>query len=188
VIGNGFKVDTIHPREIPSNKDINVVFVGSQNLPWHGIDILFEISQKLKYITFHIVGATGNENQSSVNNVIIHPYLDENNLKKLYNIIDIGISSLALFRNEMTDACPLKSREYLSFGIPVIGAYKDPDLSGFDFYLELPNSYQGIMNSIDEIERFIKHWKGKSIDRKVVNQIIGLDNKELKRLEFLKSF
>jgi hypothetical protein len=40
----------------------------------------------------------------------------------------------------MSEASPLKSREYLALGLPVIGAYEDTDIPPDDpVYLQLPN-------------------------------------------------
>jgi len=41
----------------------------------------------------------------------------------------MGLSTLGLFLKNMDEACPLKSREYISLGLPFIYGYKDQDIN-----------------------------------------------------------
>jgi len=84
----------------------------------------------------------------------------------------------------MSEASPLKSREYLAYGIPVIGAYCDSDVDGCDFFLRLANTEQGVADAVESVRDFIYRWKGKEIDMEVVRAKIDMSVKEKQRLDF----
>lgn len=185
VIANGYDVSLVNPRRPCFKFPIRIVFAGSKGVPWHGVDKVLQLAKLLPDIEFHIVG--GLLSSSSLpQNVIDHGYLTPRQLMNLYQEMDLGLSTLALFRNGMQDACPLKSREYLAHGLPVIGAYSDPDLSGEEFFLEIPNQEFGIIEAKDTILDFANQWKGKSIDLHRVKDLIDYVGKEQKRLSFMK--
>jgi hypothetical protein len=113
----------------------SLFFIGSPGCCWHGVDIIVKIAQSLKHYDFHIVGYEGN----SADNIQYHGFLDEHHYLKILRQCDVCIGSLALFRINMKEACPLKVREYLAFGFPVILGYKDTSFISEkkDFILEL---------------------------------------------------
>jgi hypothetical protein len=57
--------------------------------------------------------------------------------------MNLAISTMALHRKRMTEACSLKTREYTARGIPFVLAYEDPDLAMVEeerkFFLSFPN-------------------------------------------------
>jgi hypothetical protein len=99
---------------------------------------------------------------------------------------DIGIGTLGLHLKAMQEACALKVREYLAYGIPTIIGYRDTDfLTSAPFLLQIPNTPDSIQKSLMEIKSFVEQWKGKRLDR---NKISHLDarNKEKQRLGFFE--
>ena len=65
---------------------------------------------------------------------------------------DVALGTLALHRKGMSEAAPLKVREYLLRGIPVVIGYDDPDLADRPwFVLQLPNTESNVRDAVAEI-------------------------------------
>jgi len=97
-----------------------------------------------------------------------------------------GIGTLALHRKAMNEACALKVREYLAFGLPVILGYNDVDIpNGAPYALQLPNSEDNVSGNIEKISAFVERWRGRRVPR---NEIVHIDSaaKEQKRLAVLQ--
>ncbi|NMQ29812.1 glycosyltransferase [Candidatus Accumulibacter phosphatis] len=182
-IGNGFDLREVEPREPAANARPKAIFVGSDGQVWHGVDKLVDLADRLPNFEFHVVGIRMTEARP---NVIAHGVLDWAQLHTLYSQMDVGIGTLALHRNGMSEASPLKTREYLAHGLPVIGAYSDTDLNGCSFYLRLENSEGGVAASVASIEAFVAKWRGVPLDRHRVEALIGAVGKEKRRLEFFR--
>ncbi|MBF9254968.1 glycosyltransferase family 4 protein [Pontibacter sp. 172403-2] len=189
-VSNGF----VFNDEIPahtltasfSNKP-SLIFVGMPGYSWHGVDKILRLASLLPEFTFHLVGYEKANLPEMTDNIICHGYLRKDSLKTLYATADIGIGTLALHRKNMDEACPLKVREYCAFGLPVILGYKDTDLEGQDFILDIGNFEENVVQSIDSIKNFVRAWHGKKTERSVVEPLIGLNAKEKERLAFFKS-
>lgn len=179
VIGNGFDTSSVRPRSSPHNPRPKPVFVGSRGQPWHGVDKLVEVAAALPEMDFHIVGEAA---AGTAANFVAHGYLDWPRLRELYSTTDVGIGTLALHRIGMNEITPLKTREYLAHGLPVIGAYDDIDLRESAFFLRLPNTESGVRDSIDPIGVFVLNWKDRPIDMNEVTQRIDSRHKEAQRL------
>ena len=66
---------------------------------------------------------------------------------------NLAIASLALFRKQMVQACPLKVREYMARGIPFVYGYNDPDVpEDSEFALKVPAEDQPV--NMEEVIRF----------------------------------
>ena len=59
----------------------------------------------------------------------IFPWMDQEDAAELVSAADVGLGSLALDRNGMTEAQPLKVASYLALGIPVLMNHKDPRIN-----------------------------------------------------------
>lgn len=184
VVSNGFDTSKVIPRAVPYNDKVNFVFVGSPGQSWHGVDKILEVAELLPDYEFHIVG---DRFDVSHKNVHCYGYLDWERLDELYRTMDIGLASLALHRINIDEISPLKTREYLAYGLPIITAYEDIDLDGCDFVLRLPNSESGVRDSLIEIKRFAEFWKDKNIDMNIVRSRIDYRVKEGRRLAFINN-
>jgi glycosyltransferase involved in cell wall biosynthesis len=145
----------------------NFIFVGTRDYPWNGIDKVLEMADIFKEWKFNIVGEFPIDSMNQhLSNITYHGLMDQNELSNIYRKSDFGIGPLSLWKNDMHEASPLKTREYLAFGLPVIGAYQDTDFNETDnFYLRLPNSNEPITFSKSKIESFVKFWYGKRVER-----------------------
>lgn len=100
----------------------SLFFIGSAGQSWHGVDFIIEMATKFSEYDFHIVGTSA---KSTLSNVYYHGYLNKEKYLPILLNSQICIGSLALFRNNMKEACPLKVREYLGHGFPVIIGYEE---------------------------------------------------------------
>lgn len=183
VVPNGFDTSSVTPRSIPQDDRVNLVFVGSPGQRWHGVDKILDLAKKMPEFFFHIIG---DDFPVDCPNVRCYGHVDWDRLDKLYRGMDVGIASLALHRINIDEISPLKTREYLAYGLPIITAYFDPDLEGCEFVLRLPNCETGVTDSVEDIRRFALHWKGRSVDMNDVRSRIDSSVKERSRVQFLQ--
>ncbi|WP_249278435.1 glycosyltransferase [Bordetella genomosp. 7] len=180
VIGNGYDVKAIVPRPPPNNVRPQLLFVGSPNQAWHGVDKLRALAGLLADCDFHIVvpGYT----ESGPPNFICHGALYGESLTALYYNTDVAFGTLALHRKQMEQATPLKVREYLAHGIPVIIGYDDPDLHNTDYCLRIPNTETNVIEAAPRIRRYIADWQRRAPDRADVVGRLDHEIKEATRL------
>lgn len=182
VIANGYDFSSAVPKSRAFSQRPQLVFVGSPRQYWNGDDKLVELAGYMPECDFHIVrpGLPGGVS----GNVRTYDGLYGADLSRLYASMDVGFSTLALHRKEMEEASPLKSREYLAHGLPVIGAYRDTDFSEDDFFLQLSNEENNLIPSLDRIRDFLQYWRGRRLDVESVRARIDFSTKENQRLAF----
>lgn len=165
VIPNG--VDTgrfMHTQFVPfDGRALKLAFVSSSfEKPWYGVDRLLAGIRKYQgpvQIQLHIVGKaderTVRDIEATTSSVRFHGEKYGQDLDDLLGRMTLGVSSLALHRNNMQEACTLKTREYTARGLPFVLGYQDPDLAGCsegeEFFLKLPND-----DSPVEIENLVQ--------------------------------
>lgn len=185
VVTNGFDVGSVHPRVPPPGTRPRLVFVGSPGYPWHGVDRVVALAELLPEFDFHVVGETPLGRYPG--NVTFHGYLQGDELGRLYQEMHVGLGSLALWRSNLSQACPLKVREYLAYGLPVIIAHEDPDLEDCPYVLKIPCDPDNVERNVDTIREFVYKWAFVSIDREDVVRRIDCRVKEAERLRFIAS-
>jgi len=194
-IPNGADVEDFPFRENTNNLQPNLVFVGSPGQAWHGLDKIWWLAKQLGHCKFHIVGPSRAECEAVWSdlpeNVELHGYLSADKTAEVVSGADVGIGTLALHRKGMSEACPLKVRQYLAQGVPVIAGYKDPDIpESCSFYLQIPNHEANIQESIDDIGDFIARVKAsKSVRleaRTFAEENLSFSAKEERRLSFFE--
>jgi hypothetical protein len=186
IISNGFdftnfKIDKLVNFQKSDNYKPQLIFVGTPDMSWHGVDIYLKLASLLPEFEFHLVGPVL---KATPINVHQHGYLNKNKLYDLYKCIDIGVGTLALFRKKMKEASPLKTREYAAFGLPMIVGYWDTDLHDFNSVLQINTG--SLESEIDNLKIFIKSWSGKRIEVTRYSSILDYKTKEEKRLNFFK--
>ncbi|MFT6155866.1 MAG: glycosyltransferase involved in cell wall biosynthesis [Neolewinella sp.] len=115
-----------------------IIFVASYFMPWHGLDLLLKsmITDDTPCV-LHLVGSMSEGDLAMAekdSRIVVH------GVKRKKEIADIagrcwgGLSSFALNRNNMSEACTLKVREYLALGLPVYAGYREMLPENFPFY------------------------------------------------------
>jgi hypothetical protein len=112
------------------------LFVMSHDAPWQGLDILIEhMLMTTEEFELHIVGNVEQKKYSRDLRIVFHGSRDSEYVSELVAKCDLGLSSFGLHRKGMTQACPLKVREYLAQGLPVYGGHIDSGLpDSFPYY------------------------------------------------------
>jgi hypothetical protein len=116
----------------------------------------------------------------------LHGYLEREDVKKILADTDVVFGTLALHRTKMKEASPLKVREALGYGIPVILAYDDTDFmdAEFDFFLVLPNSEDNVVENAKLIRDFSFRIMDTRVNRDLISNRIDRQAKEEKRINF----
>jgi Glycosyltransferase Family 4 len=188
VIGNG--VDLVKLRELPAaDGQPRAVFLASVGQAWHGVDKLIWLADRLPEVQFDFVGYRPQDLPSPPPpNLAAHGVLSREQYEPILASSDVGLGTLALHRLSMREACTLKVREYLGYGLPIVIGYEDTDLMGYDpwYVLRLPNEEGNVRERVDEIRAFIRRVHGRRVPRAEIEDRIGAHVKERRRLDFIR--
>lgn len=185
VIANGIELDAFDELPASPNSVPRLVFLGTAGQAWHGVDKILCLAQYKADWSFDIIGMDGVQRGHEAGNVIFHGRMAKAEYQRVISQSDIAIGSLALHRIGLEEACPIKVREYLAYGIPTIIAYSDTDFPcPPEFILQLDNREDNVIRQMDAIEEFIDKWRGRRVPRE---EVLHLDirDKEATRLEFM---
>lgn len=167
-----------------------IAFIGTTGVPWHGLDRIAELAALLPSVGFELIGITTNAWAALVPapppcNIRLHGPLPRTSYTQLLAGCVAALGSLALYRNQMEEACSLKVRECLAGGLPVIGAYRDTDIpDDADYFLRLPNNAESLAPWRERIAAFIDHWHGRRVPRSAIAHL-DVSVKEARRLAFM---
>jgi hypothetical protein len=166
VISNGVDVESIPFTEFRgfNGQSLSMVFVSNTFYSWHGLDRLLEGMRDYQgdiRLNLFLMGRVYRKKElkmiedlkkKSVNIHLLEKCTGEK-MNDYFKRSNIAIGSLALYRNRMSQACVLKTREYMARGIPFIYAYEDVDFGDdCDFALKFANSRDPI--DMDKVIRF----------------------------------
>jgi hypothetical protein len=182
-IGNGIDLGNVEqlPHRIKGKPAL--FFVGSPNQPWHGIEQLIEFGISNPDIDIHIVGELAEASQP---NLYFYGNLRRESYKAIATKCIAGVGTLNLALKNMEEASPLKVREYLALGLPVISRYKDTDLDASeDYILELPSDSRPLTDLSKEIRAFLDEWAEKRVPREQI-QHLDVRTKEKIRIGFFE--
>lgn len=186
-IPNGIDIESFNIiKKADNNGKIKLFFIGTEGMPWHGVNLIEKIAEKLPEYEFHIVGLRG-ENRENVKYYGSMKYED---YIKVLEKCHICIGTLALHRKNMKEASPLKVREYLAHGFPIIIGYKDTAFleSKPDFVLEIDLSDENINDSvIDKIRAFVFENKDRIVEHTEIKNYIDIYTLESKKLKFIEN-
>jgi glycosyltransferase involved in cell wall biosynthesis len=187
VIANGIDLSLSEPLPAPNNAAPRLIFLGSPDNPWHGVDKIVRLAAANARWHFDLVGDKTFGLPLPPANVTMHDRMSAAEYEPLLAAADVAIGTLALHRNGMDEASPLKTREYLARGLPTIIAYRDTDFpNDAPFLLRLPNTPDNVEDQSAAIRQFVAAARGMRVPRADIQQI-DLGAKEQRRLEFFKS-
>lgn len=172
--GQNNKENILYPNGIFFSNDVvkdkrkdvpELLFVAGLFSPWHGLDLLLEeMKQNESDFLLHLVGSLSERDKylaSQDKRVILHGRKTQAEIEVIAESCWLGLSSFALYRNNMEEACTLKVREYLMMGLPVYAGYKDTFPEDFRYYLKGNLDINGMLNYAQ---------KNLTIPRKVIAQ------------------
>jgi glycosyltransferase involved in cell wall biosynthesis len=168
----------------------HILFMGTFDYPWHGIDKIIQLAQKTEdKLFFHIIGSDG-KNYIDLKNVKFYGYLSREEYTKIVSKCDIGIGTLALHRKKMNETSALKVLEYLAYGLPIIIGSNDTAFFNIKrlpkWVLKLPNKENNVLENIDRIVDFCYEIKNYVVCHKDVEKYIDSLKLEKQRMEFFK--
>ncbi|MEO2239487.1 glycosyltransferase [Dorea sp. YH-dor226] len=140
-ISNGINLDTLPIRTPKSDLEcIHILALASMSY-WHGYDRLinslanYDGDQK---VIIHMVG--GNDGGSLLEwkeltdqlglseQVIFHGQKNGAELEEMFDLCDVGVNSMGMYRKGFTMTSELKAREYAARGLPFVCSVQDPAL------------------------------------------------------------
>jgi hypothetical protein len=174
-------------RPIQSGRP-SLVLIGYAKHDWSGMDKIAGLASALPEFDFVVIGAS----VPGPGNLRCFPALTQAEADRVMLGCTVGLGPLALHRKGMFEASPLKSRNYLALGLPVIQSYEDTDLSEADgCVLELPNRDDGLPGNLDRVREFVwRAFSDPSLSQRALalaNGRLSLRAKEQDRLRFLES-
>ena len=163
LIGNSIEMDGLCPTfGVQNDDELNLIAV-AQVAEWHGFDRLIRALGRIRSmacaptIKMKIVGdgdalpdLKSLASDLGVEDLIeFTGVLTGKDLDNAFANMDIGVSSLGLYRIGLKEASPLKTREYMGRGLCVIAAGADPDFdrnSKFRFEVSNSNEIDSVIN------------------------------------------
>ena len=187
-----WKQSTNTKRKIPK-----LVFIGTPGMAWHGVDRIVKIAEMtVDQLEFHIIGYGEKDFPSFPKNIKFYGVLPYHKTADIISSCDIGLGTMALYRKEMEEACPLKVRECLAYGLPMILGYNDtafipketPATAEYpDFILRIPNHSNDLKGDAKKVLQFSNKFFGKTISVEEVAPFIDVEFIEKRRLDFLQT-
>lgn len=150
-INNGIDVTAISLRSYQPQEDgIHMLLLASM-CDWHGYDRMITALQNYKGDEKIILHFAGNDGDGSLakwqqlaegmENVVFHGGVYGEELDALISRMDLGVSSLGLYRIGLKLGTVMKGREYMARGLPFIYAGEDPTIEKEHPYaVQVPNN------------------------------------------------
>lgn len=189
VISNGVDINAVEILPPPQNDKPVLTLVGSPGMNWHGMDKLIHFAQVNPDLAVNIVGYSAKDVDTPIPaNVTMHGYLSYAQIRDVLAKTDVVCGTLALHRKDMQEACPLKVREAVLYGLPLLLGYYDTDLSDLNLpaILQIPNTEDNLITHAEQIRKFAYEMMGKRLDLNVVAPHLDQRKKEEARLAFFE--
>lgn len=133
----------------------SLLFVASRFAPWHGLDRLLDSAHhSTQDFRLTVVGHTSDADRDLADGdsrVEFLEGLDSRRIESLARESWLGLSSFALDRKGMRQACPLKVREYLKSGLAVYGGHDEVFPNDVPFYRSGPADLDSILEFAHEM-------------------------------------
>lgn len=156
----------------PENDQPRLVFIAAPGLSWSGVDKLVRLASAFPAWQFDVIGPSATDLPTHPPNVRAHGQLTQDEYLPIMAKADVAIGPLALHRKGLSEASALKVAEYLACGIPVIlGCREAAFPAGAPFLLQLDNSEDNVVRSLNEIREFVESWRGRRVRRGDVRPI-----------------
>ena len=188
-IENGIDISGVPVRKPKNDKNVVHILALASMCYWHGYERLIKSLAEYKgdeNVVVHMVG--GNEggclpewkdltHQLNLDDkVIFHGQMSGEPLEEMFDLCDIGVNSLAMYKKCFNVTMELKAREYIARGLPFICAVDDPALSyeKKELWLKVPND-----DSIPDMNEIVEFAKKMKNDPTHVQELRELAEKHL---------
>ena len=132
VVANGIDLSACPQAADERGGVPKLLFVASRFAAWHGLDLLLDaIGQSSAEFELYLVGELPDAERQRASRdprITCTGFLAPTAITALMGRCDLGISTLALARKGMHEACTLKVREYLGGGLPCWADHQDSAL------------------------------------------------------------
>lgn len=188
VIANGIPLADFRTLPPADPASLRLVFMGSRGSPWHGLHRVAELARMIPGAIVDVIGISAVDAPPEARSTAMcyHGALPRERYEPLLAAATAAIGTMGLYVKGMREACPLKVREYLAAGLPVIAAYHDTDVAAdAAYFLQLPNSAASLESHGDRIRAFVESWRGRRVPRSAIAHLDSA-GKEARRLEFIR--
>ena len=186
VVSNGIDFQKFKTFSTKPKGKVNMVFVGSGNMAWHGVGKVLELAKLLHQFHFKIVGYYKEDFPTlSLENVTFFGWVEKKELEKIYASSHFGIGSFGNYLVGKKIDSTLKVREYLAYGLPVILGHIDVDFHDSKFVKKVTDETNGFLD-VEMIVGFIEDYKSHIVSHKEIEKIKS-EKKEMERLTFFES-
>ena len=192
---------------IHNDYSIEIGFIADRFHPWHGLDLLLDSCKNYlrkdlnRRLIFHLIGKIDTDylNQIKIINqsngkIKFKTYgtLKQKEYWKIFCSCNIGIGSLAMYRNGLTDGCTLKVREMLAMGLPIFSGHKDTALpEDFPYYFSKGGNIDDIIKFSGKVanvtRREVRDASFKYIEKSLWFNSLAKDLHKLYKKNKLKS-
>ena len=192
---------------IHNDYSIEIGFIADRFHPWHGLDLLLDSCKNYlrkdlnRRLIFHLIGKIDTDylNQIKIINqsngkIKFKTYgtLKQKEYWKIFCSCNIGIGSLAMYRNGLTDGCTLKVREMLAMGLPIFSGHKDTALpEDFPYYFSKGGNIDDIIKFSGKVanvtRREVRDASFKYIEKSLWFNSLAKDLHKLYKTNKLKS-
>lgn len=132
-----------------------LIFVAGHFSHWHGLDLLLDsVEASSADFVLNLVGRLSEADRRRAERdprIICHGLCSADEVRAITERSHVGLSSFALQRMGMEEACTLKVREYLAVGLPVFSGYTDVFPEEFRFYRKGSASIEEILAYAREV-------------------------------------
>jgi hypothetical protein len=202
VIANGVRLPiSAHTIAPPFSTNLRVCMIIGSPAVWHGYDRMFEGLQQFKSseytVSVDIIGMQKPEKampteigQHRINWLGI---MKREEIAHHLRHCHMAVGTLALFRKKMKEASPLKVRECLMLGMPMILGYEDTDVSADSrfspYILQVPNTNDPINWS--RVIEFYKVLAASANHRREIatlsEEVLAMEKKAEQYVAFMRS-
>ena len=202
VVANGAKAPSMPVLQaVPFDRVLRVCMIIGSPAIWHGYDRMFEGLKKLSdencTIWIDIIGMDKPKDQQELeyggHRVQWLGVMNQEEIARHLQQCHMAIGTLALFRKKMKEASPLKVRECLMQGMPMVLGYYDTDISADERFG--PYIFQ-VSNSDEPINwsKVISFYRGLSQNSNhkqeiaaLAGEVLSMQNKAERYVAFMRS-
>ncbi len=183
-LGNGTELSD--PEPAPSNGTPVIGLTIGSISAWHGMDRFVQLAAEIPDVRFRVILPDRLVTKiSAIDRVEVVPVESRSQFHAALATLDAAVGSLALKRAGLSEAAPLKVRDYVNAGIPTALPYTDTNLAGCEdpMLLRLTGEPSGWAA---QLSPWLHAVKGQRLLLRT-REAVSIDTIEARRLDLLRS-